>query len=121
MSALKAGFTVLLISFFLFAFCSSASSKDRPGINGAPGFICFKTSITEKGRTRMSQIIRSSGSPRLDRGALRLVRSLKFIVQKGEKQVARDVHLLVRMHATGFAFNTIELDEPLPEICSTPV
>ena len=99
----------------------AAFGVDRPGVGVTPAFICLKTTITEKGHTRMSSITRHSGNPRADRNALKFARMLKYVVEREVEREARDVHLLVKFYANGqFAFNTYEQSDPLPEICTSP-
>ena len=56
-----------------------AFGVDRPGVGVTPAFICLKTTITEKGHTRMSSITRHSGNLRADRNALKFARMLKYV------------------------------------------
>jgi hypothetical protein len=94
-----------------------SAKDDRPGVGRNPAFVCFHTTITDKGHTRQSRIIRHSGNQHSDRGATRLVRSIRL---QGDTGNEREAHILVKMYGTGFAFRFYELDETLPEICSTP-
>lgn len=97
---------------------STASAKDdRPGVGGNPAFVCLHTTITDKGHTRQTRIIRHSGNRQADNGTLRLIRKTKFINDIG---VEREVHILVRKHGTGFAMRVYELHETVPDICSEP-
>lgn len=100
---------------------TAAFGVDRPGIGATPAFICVKTTITEKGHTRMSSITRHSGNPKSDRNALKFARRLKYVLERGVEREAREVHLLIKFYQNGqFAFNTYEQSDPLPEVCTSP-
>lgn len=109
-----------LVALSLLSAGAVSAADDKPGVGRNPAFICFKTTLTDQGHTRQSEIIRRSGNPMSDRGATRLVRSLKIMDTKGVPHVERDAFILVKMYGTGFAFRFFELHEPLPDICSAP-
>lgn len=95
-------------------------NDDKPGVGSNPAFVCFHTTITEQGHTRKSRFVRKSGNPMADRGAMQLMRSLHFLDEGRDKHVEREMHALVKMYGTGFAYRFYEMHEPLPEICSAP-
>ncbi len=110
-------FTLLAIALPGLLMAGPTSANDRPGVGRNPAFVCFHTTITDKGHTRQSRIIRKSGNILSDRGATRLVRSIKLI---GDIGVEREAYVLIKMQGAGFAFRFYELHETVPEICSTP-
>lgn len=114
---LNGGTRVLLaMAVLLLPWVSLAAGTGRK-VTRVPDAVCFITTVTEQGHTRESRIIRSSGDRRADNAARRALGVTKRVDDIG---VEREMHVLVNWYGVGFTIGFFELDEPLPEVCSTP-
>lgn len=78
----------------MYALVLLASSIAAPGGADAPK-VCLRTTITESGRTRDTQIVEGSGSRRDDRGAKRYIEVLDFARMPLGVTLGQSGHLIV--------------------------
>lgn len=106
------------LSLLLAASATVGIGEAKPGTGTTPAFVCVGTTITKKGHTDQSHVVNSSGNPKSDQRALRVVRKTRFTREKGHAYEEQDALIVVKIFANGqFGIKVMEPNDELMGFC----